>query len=485
MQKIPQKTTKSRIFGVIFKLTHNKYPNKMGQLELFPKEIQNGATFKKFLKLNLGKFWHTLPLVEMANVIRKKMRTKKGGKTGILTLEGGIALMFLKSYTKLSDKKLVDRLNTDWAYQFFCCTQFNKNKWIYDDDFVGRWRRKLAKYLNWETIDNIQTVLASHWEIDIEEKTAVFMDATCYESYVRFPTDEKLLWESCEWVYSELKKACKVLGIRCPRSKYKDKEKDYLNYSKRRKKTHKLKLKMRKKLLYLLEKIMGYLIKIIDNKENILGWKEKETSRLEVIKKVLEQQKELFLTGKTAGSQRIVSLAKPYLRPIKRGKETHDVEFGAKAHVIQVGKISFLEHLSFNAFNEGTRLESAVLLHEKYFGKTTHLGADGIYATRSNRKYCKEKGIFTNFVPVGRQPKEESKKSDTKIMRAALNKERSTVLEGSFGTQKENYNLKKIKAKREDTEVLWIVFGIWTQSAVQISNIQEAKELKVQRKQAA
>src|SRR5688572_18636516 len=154
---------------------HSKYPNKMGQLELFSKEIQNGALFKKFLRLDIGKFWCTLPLVEMADAIRKKMRKKPVGKKGILKLEGGIALMFLKSYTKLSDADLVARLNTDWSCQFFCCTYFNENKWIYDTDFVGRWRRKLAKYLDWQMIDDIQAILASNWKMDIENKFAVFM----------------------------------------------------------------------------------------------------------------------------------------------------------------------------------------------------------------------------------------------------------------------------------------------------------------------
>ena len=54
---------------------------------------------------------------------------------------------------------------------------------------------------------------------------------------------------------------------------------------------------------------------------------------------------------------RIVSISKPYVRPIVRGKEVKNVEFGAKCNNIQVDGISFIGKLSFNAFNEGTTLE--------------------------------------------------------------------------------------------------------------------------------
>ena len=52
-------------------------------------------------------------------------------------------------------------------------------------------------------------------------------------------------------------------------------------------------------------------------------------------------------------SDRIVSIDRHYVRPIVRGKETKSVEFGAKVNNIQIDGISFIEHLSFKAFNEG------------------------------------------------------------------------------------------------------------------------------------
>ena len=61
-------------------------------------------------------------------------------------------------------------------------------------------------------------------------------------------------------------------------------------------------------------------------------------------------------------SDRIVSIDRHYVRPIARGKETKSVEFGAKVNNIQIDGISFIEHLSFKAFNEGIRLKEASAL---------------------------------------------------------------------------------------------------------------------------
>ena len=61
------------------------------------------------------------------------------------------------------------------------------------------------------------------------------------------------------------------------------------------------------------------------------------------------------------------SSSKPYVRPIVRGKEVKNVEFGAKCNNIQVDGISFIEKLFFNAFNEGIRLEHCIKMHKRLF----------------------------------------------------------------------------------------------------------------------
>lgn len=441
----------------------------MSQLTLFKSEIEKSLKWKFFLTTDLGKLYQCIPFDDL---VQHFPRAPKKGKQSLLGVKGGLALQFLKSYLDLSDTKLIERLNTDWSLQLFCGVSFGMHTMIKDKDYVGRWRRWLAQYMK---IEELQQILVEYWKEDLSDQQSCLMDATCYESHVRYPTDAKLLWECCEWVFERMFKICKNLRIKKPRSKYKEKKVRYSAYSRLRKKGHKKTKKIKKQLLHLLEKGLSQLTEIISSEKFELALNHKFKTRLGVIYQVLEQQKEIYQHGQTAGKNRIVSLAKPYLRPIVRGKETKRVEFGVKAHMFEIGGVCLIEHLSFNAFNESTRLKETVRLHQQYVRKKVSLlGADKIYATRENRKWCKTNGITTNFIPLGR-PKKQSKKSALSVARKALDKERSTVLEGSFGNQKMHYSLRKIRAKTAKTELLWIAFGTWTAAAMKIARIRSKK----------
>jgi len=78
-----------------------------------------------------------------------------------------------------------------------------------------------------------------------------------------------------------------------------------------------------------------------------------------IIAKVYRQQAQIFKTGKSV-PDRIVGISKSHIRPIVRGKEVKQVEFGAKVNKIQIDGINFIEHIQYRAFNEGTRLQSSV-----------------------------------------------------------------------------------------------------------------------------
>ena len=68
--------------------------------------------------------------------------------------------------------------------------------------------------------------------------------------------------------------------------------------------------------------------------------------------------------------------------------------------------ISFIEKLSFNAFNEGTRLKHCVSLSKKLTGvDVKKIGGDQGYSGNDNRTFCKENGIETSFTQKGRTGK--------------------------------------------------------------------------------
>lgn len=196
-----------------------------------------------------------------------------------------------------------------------------------------------------------------------------YTDATCYESEMRYPTDLKQLWECCEQTYSIMCTACQRLSIHRQGTKYFDVEKANLTYVKQRRHNKSQQRKITRRLIKLLGKILQEIRKVLREQENEDMLTDKEKSVMEIITKVYRQQKNRFENDNPKESipDRIVSLAKPYVRPIVRGKEVKPVEFGAKCNNIQVDGISFIEKLSFNAFNEGTRLEHSIKMHKRLF----------------------------------------------------------------------------------------------------------------------
>ena len=292
------------------------------------------------------------------------------------------------------------------------------------------------------------------------------------ESEMRYPTDAKLLWEGIEKSYATMCELSSRLGIHRPRTKFLDVQKANLTYRKQRKHSRSQTRKITRRLLDLLGKILKEIREIErghENAENLLTVREK--SDLEIITRMYRQQKNHFRNNDSRESipNRIVSLSKPHLRPIVRGKEVKSVEFGAKVNNILVDGISFIEKLSFNAFNEGTRLVHCLKMHNRLFGvEAKKVGGDTDYAGTENRDYCKANGIQTSFVKRGRPFGEKKKEKD--LVRKELARVRATAMEGSFGTQKEHYDLRRVKARTKRTEILYIFFGIHTANVVQLAD---------------
>ena len=258
------------------------------------------------------------------------------------------------------------------------------------------------------------------------------------------------------------------LGEHRLRTKYNDIEKANLAYRKQRKHTHKQTRKMIMRLLALLDKILGEIrrqLRVHPNEELL---NDRQLDMLGTITRISRQQKSHFKSGDSREStpNRIVSVSKPYIRPIVRGKETKTVEFGAKCNNILIDGISFIEKLSFNAFNEGTRLKHCVSLSEKLTGvPVKKIGGDQGYSGNDNRTFCKNNGIETSFTQKGRTGKNEVKNATKR----ELARVRATTMESSFGTQKEHYGLRKIAARIKSTEIMLIFFGIHTANVVNLA----------------
>ena len=461
------------------------------QQTLFDTNVYLSIRAQRFSQMPLGKLRSVLPIKELAALLPK---SKNVGAKGWFDNEGKIALQFLKHHIKLSDEALRQRLNTDWSLQMFCGIQLGENEEIRDKNLIYRIRGFVAKHFEMELF---QKQFIERWKSEMNHTQTGLTDATAYESYIAYPTDIKLLWQCIEWLNESIRLLCRRFGINLPRYKFKDLKKAVLSYSKQRRKTKKQERKLRGRLLYLCDKLIHeflpiYIqcsIEVITDtigsttkrasieKSITLTMKELNAIRayFERIQKVYTQQQFHYDNPGESVPNRIVSLHKPYLRPIVRGKEKKRVEFGAKVNVWQVDGINFIEHFSFEPFHEGVRLKQGIAFHTKHFGKPSQVGADAIYATNENRKHCTNLKIATCFKPKGRRTTNKDKRKQEDQMRSALGKARATIMEGSFGNEKNHYGLQKIKARSKETETTWIFFGIMTANASKIAKRKNKK----------
>lgn len=181
-----------------------------------------------------------------------------------------------------------------------------------------------------------------------------------------------------------------------------------------------------------------------------------------VIQLVYQQQLEMFEQRTHRVDDRIVSIHQPHVRPIVRGKSKAKTEFGAKIHLSLVDGYSFLDTVSWEAFNEGSHLMEYVESYRKRFGYYPNkVLADKLYCSRFNRKSLKEKGIKLAAKPLGRP----SAKAVGKHVRPG---ERNPI-EGKFGQAKNGYGMNRIRARLKNTSQSWIASIILVLNLVKLA----------------
>ena len=260
-----------------------------------------------------------------------------------------------------------------------------------------------------------------------------------------------------------------------------DKEKELNDYIKELN-DYKATQKLRRRLLNLLSKLIYQWNSLCRQYTTSICLNAEQSKRIAAVNEVRRQQQDLV--EKKNVQHRIVSIDRPYLRPIVRGKENKCVEFGAKVNNIQIDGISFIEHHSFEAFNEGVRLKECIDYQEKLTGiAVKRVGADTIYANNANRKFCTDKGIVTCFARKGPKPKDED--ADLHTTRRIIGNLHATVMEGSYGNQKLYYGVGRIAARNQFCETLLLFFGIHMANAATLAARELAKEEALKKRNTA
>jgi hypothetical protein len=170
----------------------------------------------------------------------------------------------------------------------------------------------------------------------------------------------------------------------------------------------------------------------------------------------------MFDTKTNRVDDRIVSLSQSWVRPIKRGKQNADVEFGAKIEMSDIDGFLRIENLSWDAFNECTTLQASVEVYRTAYGHyPERILADTIFRTRDNLRYCKEHGIRMNGPRLGKPPKDPTVRKQELHQEWLESGERGDI-ERRFGISKRCYSLGRVTAKLKHTSEVMIHMSVLT-----------------------
>jgi IS5 family transposase len=427
------------------------------QLELFEKTLPFGG------KLDPNNRW-----IKLASQIDWQKFEITYAKTFSHTGRPGInariviGALILKHKLAVSDDELTQQLTENPYLQFFIGLQGFQNESPFHSSTLSNVRERLGE----REFDEFERFVIK----DLRDKKllspkGLLTDATVFESDITYPTDCELLNKARQYCVDQIKQLDGIVGTKV-RTYCRVAQKAYLNFNKKRRKTQKEIRLMQKSLLQYLRRNIGQLTELIENVEqkgHVISTK--MLNKFETIQKIYAQQKHMYDNRLKTIESRIVSLHKPHIRPIVRNKAGKKVEFGPKVSLSYVDGYLFVDHFSFENFNEGTRLLESVENFEERFGKyPDYVSVDQIYGTRENRAYLKEKGIRAAVRPLGRRKKNES--SDIALRwRRNKQKERNRI-EGAFGHTKAKYLLGEVRAKTPKTEYSWIRMALLSHNLV-------------------
>ncbi len=385
-----------------------------------------------------------------------------------LPVRVALGALIIKEKKKLSDEELVEDIRESAYLQYFLGYEGYKYEIPFDPSMMVHFRKRLSgnilKEVNALIIekskaddeardDGDEGKGAGEGEVkELENKGTLIVDATCAPEDMRFPHDVTLLDEArrkTERIIDCLQNYAPE-GYEKPRTYRKKARKEFLTFIRNRKPRERTVRKALRKQLQYVERNL----RIISDYKGIVGFKGlsgKQYRDLVVISELVRQQRELYTHKSRSIEGRIVSISKPHVRPIVRGKAWGKYEFGAKLSVSLVDGLTEVHRLSWEPYNESQDLKGQIETYRQRYGRyPLVVCADKIYRTRENLRYCQEYGIRLSGPKLGRPFKESEKnRAILREWRRIEREDESTriAVEGKFGEGKRRYSLDRIGTK--------------------------------------
>jgi hypothetical protein len=403
-----------------------------------------------------------MPWDEVCNLYLKNVGVSPTGRPP-LSPRVIIGSLIIKHLCNLDDRETVSQISENIYMQYFLGYSSFSSELPFDASLFVDFRKRLGmenlKAIN-ERIVELKTKLESGENKSVpptdedennsgepKNKGRVIFDATACPQDIAYPTDLDLLSEAREKTEQLIDQLYDSgLHDQKPRTYRRVARKRYLQTAQKKNKSRKEIRKSVGSQLRFLRRNLNAINRLLDAFPEI-PLKPKQHKYLLVVNTLYEQQKQMYSLKTHSVEDRIVSIHQPHVRPIVRGKSQAKVEFGAKIHVSIIDGISFLDELSWDAFNEGNHMMDYVERYRKRFGcYPKELLADQIYCTRANREALKEKGITLLAKPLGRPS----------AVPIHVSPGERNPIEGKFGQAKTGYGLNRIKARLKDTSETWI-----------------------------
>ena len=381
-----------------------------------------------------------------------------------------LGALIIKEKLGSSDEETVEQIRENPYLQYFLGLSEYSDKAPFEASMMVHFRKRLNLEIvgrinerivkppkesgQKEIEDNLgeKNVEKEQKELEPANKGKLLLDATVAPSDIRYPTDIKLLNEAreqTEIVIDVLYKQVKEQLLKKPRTYPREARTAYLQIAKQRKPNRKkIRKAMRQQLGYV-RRNLAHIDTLIAAGAMLSELKKNLYRNLLVVSEVYRQQQLMYEQGCHRIDDRIVSITQPHVRPIVRGKSGTPVEFGAKLSVSCVDGHAFLDHLSWNNFNESGDLQDQVELFKSRFGHYPEaVYVDQIYRTRSNRAYCRNLGIRITAPPLGRPVPDDLAAIRKQTLEDA--KVRNQI-EGKFGQAKRRFSLNRVMTKLANT----------------------------------
>jgi len=384
-------------------------------------------------KLNPKNRWvklaHQIPWDDLAKIYAESLSEDMGRPSKDARLV--IGSIIIKHKKGLPDEEVIPEIQESPYLQYFVGLKEFTHEPIFDPSLFVTLRERLGRssfdQFSQKFIEKVNSVAQekkkkssggkiqrdkikeqSDQEKDSSNQGQLLLDAVVAPQDIKYPTELDLLNEAREHTESLIDQLWHPeRGKRKPRTHRQIARKNYLKtVLKRRKSKKELRKSIRKQLGYVHRnlKIINQLLK--DKPDPSLRFSNRDLKKYWVVQEVYHQQKQMYDTKSHTVPDRIVSLSQPHVRPIVRGKAGRDVEFGAKLSVSLVEGYAYLDHLSWDAFNESGDLICQVENYKQRFGfYPASVHVDKIFGTRDNRQYLKDHGIRFSGKPLGRPPK--------------------------------------------------------------------------------